>query len=406
MSIKRAVNDLALLGGPQSYAELRHVGRPNMGDKRAILARFEEILDRRWFTNDGPCVRELEYEVARYLGVRNCVAVANGTLGLELAVRALGLSGEIIVPSFTFVATAHAVRWMGYTPVFADVTRETHSLDVAHVERLITPRTTGILGVHLWGIPCDVSALQALADRKGLKLLFDAAHAFGCSLEGVMVGNFGAAEVFSFHATKFFNTFEGGAIATNDDELARECRRIRNFGFAGYDNVTSLGTNAKMSEVCAAMGLESLRSIDEFVVDNRRNHGCYARLLEDIPGLALVHYSPTEANNFQYVVVLVDAARAGLTRDELVKVLHAENVFARRYFTPGTHAMAAYAEGALGVDLPVTEWLAESIMCLPTGTAINTADVEQICSILRIAVAHASTVRESLQESSLARSVL
>jgi dTDP-4-amino-4,6-dideoxygalactose transaminase len=191
--------------------------------------------------------------------------MCNGTIALEIAIRALGLTGEVIVPSYTFIATAHALHWQGITPVFADIDPDTHNLDPEAVRRMITPRTTGIIGVHLWGRAAPVEALQAISDEHGLQLMFDAAHAFGCSYRGQMIGNFGRAEVLSFHATKFFNTLEGGAVVTNDDELAEVMRLMRNFGFSGYDNVIHPGTNGKMVEICAAMGLTNFDELDDVV---------------------------------------------------------------------------------------------------------------------------------------------
>ena len=251
--------DLAINGAPPAFKDPIHVGRPNIGDKQQFLARIGDMLDRAWLTNNGPLVQEFEQRVATYLGVRNCVATCNGTIALEIAIRALGLSGEVIVPSFTFIATAHALYWQGITPVFADIDPATHNLDPASVRAQITPRTTGIIGVHLWGRPAPVEALQQIADEHGLKLLFDAAHAFGCSHRGTMIGNFGGAEVLSFHATKFFNTLEGGAIVTNDDELAQSARLMRNFGFAGYDNVIYPGTNGKNSHFSPRTGKKQSR---------------------------------------------------------------------------------------------------------------------------------------------------
>ena len=236
---------LAILGGVPAFDVPLHVGRPNIGDREKFLAAASQIFENRWLTNNGPFVQQFEAELARFLGVKHCLTINNATIGLEIAMRALGLSGEVIVPSFTFIASAHALHWLGITPVFGDIDPETHTLDPARVEALITPRTTGIMGVHLWGRPCEVEVLQEIADRYNLKLLYDAAHAFGCSAYGKMIGHFGNAEVFSFHATKFFNTFEGGAVVTNDDDLAAKIRLMKNFGFAGYDKVIYVGTNGK-----------------------------------------------------------------------------------------------------------------------------------------------------------------
>jgi len=256
------------------------------------------------------------------------------------------------------------------------------------VEQMITPRTSGIIGVHVWGQPCDVEALTAIADRHGLKLAFDASHALGCSYQGQMIGNFGGAEVFSFHATKFINSFEGGAIATNDDELDQKLRLMKNFGFAGFDNVIYLGTNGKMSEVSAAMGLTSLESIDEFVVVNCRNYEAYRECLTGLPGIKLFSYNQAEKQNYQYVVVEVDEAEAGISRDLLVKILHAENVIARRYFYPGCHRMEPYRSyfPHARLLLSETEALTERVLILPTGTAVSAEMVEQICQIIRVAI--------------------
>jgi dTDP-4-amino-4,6-dideoxygalactose transaminase len=242
------------------------------------------MLDAKWLTNNGPLVREFESEVAEFVGVKHCIAMCNATVALEIAVRAAGLGGEVIVPSFTFVATAHALQWQEVTPVFCDIDPRTHNIDPAKVEQLITPRTTGIIGVHLWGRPCDTEALAEVAERRNLTLMFDAAHAFGCSHSGRMIGGFGLAEVFSFHATKFFNMMEGGAVVTNNDELAARIRLMKNFGFSGNDNVVYIGTNGKMSEINAAMGLTNLASLDEFESANRRNYEAYRFGLAGIPG--------------------------------------------------------------------------------------------------------------------------
>ena len=337
------------------FAEQLHVGRPNVGDRAKLLARFEDLLDRRWLTNDGPYVKALEQEAADYLGVAHCIAVCNATIGLQLAIRALELKGEVIVPSFTFPATVHALVWEGATPVFCDIDPETHNLDPHEAERLITRRTTAILGVHLWGNPCAVDSLGDLAQRRGLRLLYDAAHAFGCSHRGQMIGNFGDAEVFSFHATKFLNSGEGGAIATNDGLLAERLRRLRNFGLHEGE-VTQLGVNAKMTEFCGAMGLTSLESREEFISRNRENHAAYRAAFADLPGMRILFPEQSDGNA-QYVVAEIDARRARISRDDLFQSLHAENVLVKRYFNPGCHRIPLYAisHEATGRRLPHTE---------------------------------------------------
>jgi dTDP-4-amino-4,6-dideoxygalactose transaminase len=387
---------LAILGGEPAFASPLPVGRPNIGSRQQFVAYAEQIFDNRWLSNAGPFVRQFEAELEKLLGVKHCLAVCNATIALEIAVRALELKGEVIVPSFTFIASAHVLQWLGVTPVFCDVDPQTHNLDPRQVEKLITPRTSGILGVHLWGRPCEVDALQEIAQRRKLRLFFDAAHAFGASYQGRMVGNFGAAEVFSFHATKFFNTFEGGAIATNDDELAERMRLMRNFGFAGYDEVVEIGTNGKMNEACAAMGLTSLQSMGEFIRLNLRNYRKYRQELDALPGLHLIHYDESEKSNFQYMAVEVDAQEAGLSRDLLLHVLHTENVLARRYFWPGCHRMEPYRTlfPDAATSLPETERLAGRILVMPTGSAVSEQDIETICNILRLALVHADEVRQ------------
>jgi dTDP-4-amino-4,6-dideoxygalactose transaminase len=394
----RSMRDLALFGGPPAFTEKVHVGRPNIGNRERLLKRINEMLDRNWLTNDGPYVQQFEKQIAEFVGVRHCVAMCNGTVALEIAIRALGLSGEVIVPSFTFVATAHALQWQEITPVFCDIEARTHRMDPAQVEKMITPLTSGIIGVHTWGRGCDVEALEAIARRRNLQLLFDAAHAFACSYKGKPIGGFGRCEIFSFHATKFFNSFEGGAVATNDDGLAEKMRLMRNFGFRGNDNVIYIGTNGKMTEVCAAMGLTSLESVEEFVATNRRNYQAYRRELNGIPGLTLMAYDESERTNYQYIVVEVDEQEAGLGRDELVQVLTAENVLARRYFFPGCHRMEPYRSyfPHASLMLPETEKVCRRVMVLPNGTSVDERAITLIGQVIRTAIAEAGAVRAQL----------
>jgi dTDP-4-amino-4,6-dideoxygalactose transaminase len=377
------------------------VGRPNIGDRDRFAQRLATIWDSRWLTNNGPLVREFEERVAGLTGVRHCIAMCNATIALETAIRALGLHGEVILPSYTFVATAHALQWQGIDPVFADIDPQTLNIAPAAIERLITPRTTGIVGVHVWGRPCDTDAIAAIATRHRLKVIYDAAHAFGCSDRGRMIGGFGACEVFSFHATKFLNSFEGGAVVTDNALLADTLRLMRNFGFAGYDRVLHLGTNGKMPEVSAAMGLTSLEAIDEIIAVNRRNYHAYRRQLEHFPGVSLVHYNDAELNNYQYIVAEIDPDLAGLTRDELVAVLHAENVLARKYFWPGCHRMEPYRtlQPHATQHLPVTEQLAARILVLPTGQSVSEDAIAVISDIIRSACSTSSLVREALTAS-------
>jgi dTDP-4-amino-4,6-dideoxygalactose transaminase len=398
--VKTTLNDLAMFGGTPAFKEALHVGRPNLGDRATFLDRINQILDSRWLSNMGPQELEFEDRVANTVGVEHCVAMCNATVGLEIAIRSLDLKGEVIVPSFTFVATAHALQWQRVTPVFCDIDPNTHNLDPAKVEAMITPQTSGILGVHLWGRPCDTTALQAIANKHRLKLLFDAAHAFGCSYGGKQIGGFGDAEILSFHATKFVNSFEGGAVVTNNAELAAQIRLMRNFGFCGYDEVTQLGINGKMSEVCAAMGLTSLEAMDTIVEVNRRNWKAYREGLMGLPGISLLEYDNRERNNYHYVVIEVDSTRAALERDQLLELLHKENVLARRYFWPGCHRMEPYKSlyPNAHLSLAQTERVAAQIITLPTGQTITPEMIGKICSIIRMAFENAPAIRGVLKE--------
>lgn len=384
MKTIRSAADLAIHGAPPAFAEPLHVGRPNISNRETFLRHVEEILDRNWLTNNGPLVQEFELSVASYLGVKHCVAMANGTIALEIAIRALGLQGEVIVPSWTFIATAHALYWQGITPVFADIDPRTHNLDPDAVRRMITPRTSGIIGVHLWGRAAPVDELQAVADEYGLKLMFDAAHAFGSSYKQRLIGGFGACEVFSFHATKAFNTMEGGAVTTNDDDLADAMRLMRNFGFSGYDRVIHPGTNGKMIETCAAMGLANLDGIRQVTEANKRNHAHYREALSDISELSLIQYDRNESNSHHYIVLeLQDSCH--VSRDKIITALHAENILARKYFWPGCHAMDPYRRlfPHAGMVLPHTASVSNKVIVLPNGIALLQKDIETIGRLLR-----------------------
>lgn len=362
------------------------MGRPNLGPREIFDQYVDQIFSSAWLTNDGPLVQELERRIAQRIGVRHCVAMCNGTVALEIAIRAQGLTGEVIVPSFTFVATAHALSWQGLLPVFADIDPETHNLDPKSVESLISARTSGIIGVHLWGRAAPVDDLQDVADRHHLALLFDAAHAFDCTSSGRPIGQFGAAEVLSFHATKFFNTFEGGAIVTNDDDLAARARLMRNFGFLGYDNVIHPGTNGKLSEISAAMGLTNLTVIDDVVAGNRRTFERYGAALKEVPGISVLQPPTDEASNYQYIVIMVDAGSA--TRDLVLSRLQSHGILARKYFWPGVHRMEPYvSRPQRSLNLPSTEYVADRILVLPGGPTLTQRNIDRVTSLIELELA-------------------
>ena len=398
--MRETYHNLAIFGNKPTFTEKLHVGSPNIGNRDRLLDRINDLLDRHWLTNNGPFVRELEQRIAEMHNVKHCVAVCNATVGLEIAIKALGMTGEVIIPSMTFVATAHALQWQEITPVFCDIDPYSYNIDPAKIEELITPRTTGIIGVHLYGRPCEVDTLEDIANRHRLKLLFDAAHAIGCSVNGKMIGGSGDAEVFSFHATKVFNSVEGGVITTNDDLLASKLKLMRNFGFAGYDNVIYIGTNGKMNEMSAAMGLTSLECFDDFVKINYQNYKQYQHELSNIPGITLITYNESEKFNYQYIIIEVNEAELQVSRDQLIAILWAENVLARRYFYPGCHKMEPYRTlyPQAGNFLPVTEKLTKMLVALPNGTAIDTCTISKLCQIIRLVSNNGKEIQERLND--------
>lgn len=389
----RKMRRLAILGGDPRFGETLHVGRPNEGDRTAFLERVGDILDRNWLTNDGPVLREFEDRICASTGADHAIAVANGTLALALVVRAFDLRGEVIVPSYTFVGTAHAVRWEGLRPVFCDVEPDDHTASPASIRACVSEHTAAILPVHLWGNVCATAEIESLADELDVPVMYDAAHALACGHSGRSVGSFGVAEVFSFHATKFVHSLEGGAVVTSDADLAERLRSLRNFGFAGYDRVEALGLNAKMSEVSAAMGLSVFDRIDDIKERNRENRDAYRAGFEPIEGLTLTGTGRNTEHNLQYVVVEIDESALGVSRDLLVDALWAEGVRARRYFTPGCHRSSPYAEEWTNpVPLPVTEELCTTVMVLPTGLAVTPEIASDVCELIASIIDQADAV--------------
>ncbi|MFD3327794.1 dTDP-4-dehydro-6-deoxyglucose aminotransferase [Streptomyces sp. NPDC058701] len=395
--MKRNLGDLAVFGGPSAFLQPLHVGRPNVGDRARFLDRVNWALDHQWLTNGGPLAREFEQRVAELAGVRYCVSTCNATVALQLLARAADLSGEVVMPSLTFPATAQAFRWLGLTPVFVDIDPVTNCLDPALVEAAITPRTSAVVPVHLWGRPCAVDRLAKVTADHGLKLFYDAAHGLGCTSEGQPIGGFGQAEVFSFHATKVVNAFEGGAVVTDDEQLAQRVRAMHNFGFTQGRVSTETGTNGKMTEAAAAMGLTSLDAFEETVRRNEANYDDYRSELARLAGLKVMEFDRAERNNYHYLVVEVDAAVTGVHRDLLDEVLRAENIMCQRYFSPGCHEMEPY-RSERPVSLPHTERLAQKVLALPTGPTVSREDIRRVCDIVRLTLERGHEVTRRADE--------
>jgi dTDP-4-amino-4,6-dideoxygalactose transaminase len=397
--VNSARPEFAAFGGTPTFAEPLHVAQLNLPDWDKVEQAFRDIFRRRYFANNGPLVRQLEQAIAARFGVEHAICVTNGTVGLMVLAKALALSGEVVVPAFTFPATAQALAWAGLEPVLCDVSRDTHMVTPETVMPRLTPRTVGILAVNLWGRVCDADALQHLADRRGLQLIFDSCHAIGGSCRTRQIGGFGAAEVFSFHATKIVNAAEGGCITTNDARLAARLRTIRNFHATETFAPVAMRMNGKMSEAQAALALLSLDDLEHNIAANRRRYAAYADGLSGIPGIALVRFDDGEQCNFQYVVVAVDSVRSGVRRDVLLSMLAAENVICRRYFYPGLHRCQPYLGRAAmrAPALPATDWLCQTLLQLPTGQAVTLTDVGQVCGLVRRIVAESDRINSELK---------
>jgi len=368
------------------------VGQLYFPDWDRYEAAMRGIFERRYYTNHGPLVAQFEARLADRLRVRHAICVTNATIGLIMACEALELSGKVILPSFTFIATPQALSWTRLQPVFCDVDPHTHQITAPQIEPLIERDVSAILAVNLWGDACPEAPLRALAERHGLRLLFDSAHSMGCEVDGVPVGNFGEIEVFSFHATKVLGSAEGGCVCTNDDQLAARLRNIRSSYGAGPPCEVVKTSNGRMSEAQAAIGLLNLEQFDDILA---RNHAIFSRYrahLAQIPGIALFEPRHVSATNHQYVVCEVDEPAFGCSRDDLLTRLKAANIIARRYFHPGAHRSAPYVqELPQFVDaLPHTDRLNARLIQLPTGALVTDAHVDLVCK--RIALAQRDTV--------------
>ena len=309
--------------------------------------------------------------------------------------RALGLKGEVIVPSFTFIAGAHSLSWQGLKPVFADIDPLTHNISVEHVKSLIGPETSAIAPVHLWGRPSPIRELESLTSNDNVDLLFDAAHAFNVAYDNRKIGVYGKAEVFSFHATKTLNGVEGGAITTNDESLARELELMINFGFDGLDSVVTVGTNAKMNELSACMALSSLEGLERNIANSQKCYRAYSSHLVGIPGLSLLSYEQVESPNYQYMVLEINEPNFGMSRDMLAELLWAENARVRRYFFPGCHLSEPYRRERL--YLPETEKLSMRVMCLPSGGELDLPKIRKLSELISFIQCNAEQILRKIE---------
>jgi dTDP-4-amino-4,6-dideoxygalactose transaminase len=382
---KTGEKSFALFGAPPAFEKPLPVAQLYFPSWERYEAAMHGIFERRYYTNQGPLARQLEEQLQRFLGVKHAICVANATIGLMMAAEALKLKGKVIQPAFTFVASAQSLSWCGIEPVFCDVDPLTHHITPANLENCLDRGVTGLMGVNLWGGTCDPEVITEFARRHALPVYFDSAHAFGCVANRVKVGNFGNAEVFSFHATKILNATEGGCVCTNDDDLAARLRNIRSSYGAGRPVDVLKTANGRMSEAQAAVALMSLEDFPENQRNNARLRQSYEVCLNSVPGIRVVQPPGVSFSNYQYLVCEVDEKLLGFSRDVLLTMLKAENVICRRYFYPGLHRTVEYiSKQQMGAGfLPVTDRLCATCLQLPIGALVTLEAVETICDIVR-----------------------
>lgn len=358
------------------------VTRSSMPSMEEYIEEIRSIWDSHWLTNMGEKHKALQAELQKYMGVPAVELLTNGHMALELSLQAMNLQGEVITTPFTFASTTHAIVRNGLEPVFCDIDPETYTMDVTQIERLITDRTCAILPVHVYGNVCNIEEIERIAHKYGLKVLYDAAHTFGETYKGQGIGNFGDASCFSFHATKVFNTIEGGAVCYRDPDMGRRLYELKNFGIHGPEEVDAVGANAKMNEFCAAMGLCNLRHVDEEIAKRRAVVERYREHLEGVDGLRLNAQQPEVRSNYAYFPVVFDENLFGASRNEVMDALAQNGIGARKYFYPLTNTFECF-HGKYDVDAtPVALHVAKRVLTLPLYADLSMEDVDRICKIV------------------------
>lgn len=354
---------------------------PNLEEFNLML---KEIWNSKWITNNGQFHQQLEQNLAEYLGVPYVSLFTNGTLPLLTALQALRVTGEVITTPYSFVATTHCIWWSGCKPVFVDIDPATGNIDPDKIEAAITPKTTAIMPVHVYGKPCDTKRIQEIADKYGLKVIYDAAHAFGVKVDGESILNAGDMSTLSFHATKVYNTLEGGAMVMHDEVTKKRIDYLKNFGFAGETEVIAPGINSKVDEVRAAYGILNLRQVDAAIEARRQVAIQYREALCSVDGVTFMEDIPGVQHNYSYFPIFIDAEKYGMTRDELYFKMKAANVLGRRYFYPLISEFSTYRglPSASKENLPNAHKMADSVICLPMHHALGEEDVERILKLI------------------------
>lgn len=361
------------------------VTSPLLPPLEEFIPYLKDIWDRKWITNNGYYHQKLEKELCKYLGVEYISLFTNGTLPLITALQALRITGEVITTPYSFVATTHSLWWNGIKPVFVDVDPNTGNLDPNKIEAAITPKTTAIMPVHVYGNPCDVDAIQAIADKYGLKVIYDAAHAFGVKVNGESILKAGDISTLSFHATKTYNTVEGGALICHDEKTKQRIDYLKNFGFAGETEVVAPGINSKMDEVRSAYGLLNLKYVDTAIETRHKAANSYREALKDIPGIRMFEERPAVTYNYSYFPIFIDAKEYGMTRDELYFKMRDHNILGRRYFYPLISQFTTYRglPSASPSNLPVATRMADQVICLPLHHDLLKYDVERVLECIQ-----------------------
>lgn len=358
------------------------VTRSSMPSIDEYIEEIRPIWDSHWLTNMGPEHKNLQAELQQYMGVENVELLTNGHMALELSLQAMNLQGEVITTPFTFASTTHAIVRNGLEPVFCDIDPITYTMDVTKLERLITDRTCAIVPVHVYGNVCNIEEIERLAHKYELKVLYDAAHTFGETYKSQGIGNFGDASCFSFHATKVFNTIEGGAVCYKDPELGRKLYELKNFGIHGPEEVDAVGANAKMNEFCAAMGLCNLRHVDDEIAKRKAVVERYRERLSGVDGLQLNVEQPEVKSNYAYFPVVFDEKLFGSSRNEVFDALAKNGIGARKYFYPLTNTFACFHKKYDVDETPVARRIAKRVLTLPLYSDLALEDVDRICDII------------------------
>lgn len=361
-------------------SNLIQVTRSSMPNLEEYVGEIRELWDSRWLTNMGIKHQQLEEELSHYLNTSNVSLYTNGHLALENAIAVFDLTGEVITTPFTFASTTHAIVRNSLEPVFCDINPDDYTLNTNILESLITDKTSAIVPVHVYGNVCNVKEIERIAKKYNLKVIYDAAHVFGVTVDGVGVGNFGDASMFSFHATKVFNTIEGGAITYSDANLTKKLNALKNFGITGHESVEHVAGNAKMNEFQAAMGLCNLRHVDKEISRRKLVVERYQERLSGIPGIKLVEAQEGVKSNYAYFPIVFDGYR--MTRDEVAEALAKENIFARKYFYPLTNRFDCYKGKFDTGETPVAEYISERVLTLPLYADLSIDDVDRICDII------------------------